>query len=231
MFLSATIRDRIQSRASTARNPCMGEIIVTGGARIGFVNATWPFAKLVASPMGLRLSCALDTYDFMPSEVVSLERYGSIPVFSNGVRIAHARSEYPSKIIFWCFGSPDALITRIRETGFMPTAPASSEIQSRGVPFRWASVLAFILIWNGLFFLINAVRHGSMNKPGAFTLAPLLFAFLIGWGTKRSVKLQKIILKDGRSVNEIKSFLSLIQTVSALLLVVFAVLLFTGALS
>jgi hypothetical protein len=94
-----------------------------------------------------------------------------------------------------------------------------------------AAVLAFILIWNGLFLLINAAPHGSMNKPGALTLAPLLFAFFIGWGTKRSVKLQKIILKDTRSVNEIKSFLSLIQTVSALLLVVFAVLLFTGALS
>ncbi len=70
-----------------------------------------------------------------------------------------------------------------------------------------------------------------MNKPGVIALAPLLFAFLIGWGTKRSVKLQKIILKDARSVNEIKSFLSLIQTVSALLLVAVAVLLFTDALN
>jgi hypothetical protein len=209
----------------------MGEISVTGGARIGFVNATWPLAKLVASPPGLRLTCALDTYDFLSSEVVSLERYGSIPVFYNGVRIAHARPDYPSKIIFWCFGSPDELITRIRETGFMPSAPASSEIQSRGVPFRWIAVLAFIFVWNGLFFLINAAPHGSMNKPGTFALAPLLFAFLIAWGTKRSVKLQRIILKDARSVNEIKSFLSLIQTVSAFLLVEFVVLLFTGALS
>jgi hypothetical protein len=50
----------------------MGEISVTGGARIGFVNATWPLAKIVASPRGLRLTCALDTYSFLPSEVVSL---------------------------------------------------------------------------------------------------------------------------------------------------------------
>jgi len=209
----------------------MGEINVTGGARIGFVNASWPLAKLVTSPLGLRLACVLDTYDFVPGDVVSLERYGSIPLFFNGVRIVHARLDYPSKIIFWCFGSPDELISRIRAAGFMPTAKAGSEIQSRGIPFRWGAILAFILIWNGLFLLINAARHGSMNKPGVIALAPLLFAFLIGWGTKRSVKLQKIILKDARSVNEIKSFLSLIQTVSALLLVAVAVLLFTDALN
>lgn len=209
----------------------MGEISVTGGARIGFVNATWPFAKLEASPTRLRLTCTLDTYDFMPGEVVLLERCGSIPFFSSGVRIAHVRSDYPAKIIFWCLGNPDALIARIRETGFMPAGPGSSEIQSRGFPFRWAAVVAVILIWNGLFLLIDAAPHASANKPGAFTLAPLLFAFLLGWGTKRSAKLQKMILRDGRSVNEIKSLLSLIQTVAALLLAVFAVLLFTGALS
>jgi len=209
----------------------MGEINVTGGARIGFVNATWPLAKLVASPLGLRLTCVLDTYHFVPTDVVSLERYRSIPLFTNGVRIVHARPDYPWKIIFWCFGSPDELISRIREAGFMPSAIAGSEIQSRGIPFRWGAILAFILIWSGLFLLFSPVPHGSMNKPGAFALAPLLFAFLIGWGTKGSVILQKIILKDTRSVNEIKSFLSLIQTVSALLLVIFAVLLLTDALS
>jgi hypothetical protein len=209
----------------------MGEITVTGGARIGIVNATWPLAKLSASPVLLRLICLMDTYDFESRDVVSLERYGSIPFFRNGVRILHGRADYPSKIIFWCFGNPEELIIRIREAGFLPTAPASSEIRWRGIPFRWAAILFFIVVWNGSFLLNGAIPHGSRNQPGVFILAPLLFAFLASWGIKRSPTLQNMVLNDGRSINEVKGFLSLLPTVSAFLLVVFAALLFTGAIS
>lgn len=208
----------------------MREIAVTGGARIGIVNAAWPFAKLFASLARLKLTCLLDTYEFEPCDVVSLERYGSIPLFSIGIRLLHARPDYPSKIIFWCIGNPEELISRIREIGFLPTAPASSQIRWRGIPFRWGAILFFILAWNGLFLLNGAISSGSKNQPGVLTLAPLLFVFLAGWGIKRSPTLQNIALSDGRSINEVKGFLSLLQTISALLLVVFSILLVTGAL-
>ena len=163
----------------------MGEISIRGGARIGIVNATWPFAKLLVSPMRLSLTCVLDTYDFLPSNVVSLERYGALPLFYSGVRIAHARPDYPSKIIFWCPGNPEVLISGIREAGFLPTAPASSVIQRRGIPLRWSAIILFILIWNGLFLLNDKLQHGSTNRAGPFMLAPLLFAFLVCWGGQK----------------------------------------------
>jgi hypothetical protein len=212
-------------------NQVTGEISVIGGARIGIVNATWPFARLVATAAGLRVTSVFDTYDFRPSDVVSLERYGSIPFFGNGIRIAHSRPDYPAKIVFWCLSNPEELIARIRETGFAPIAPANSRIRSRGLAFRWSAVLLFILFWNGLFFLNNPKPYLPGNKPGILTLAPLAFAFLIGWGTKTSPELQKMVLKDGRSVNEVRSFLSLLQMVSGLLLIVFTILLVAGALS
>lgn len=205
----------------------MEEISITGGARIGWVNATWPLARLVASATRLRLISVLGTYDFLPRDVVSLERYGSIPFFASGVRIAHAHSDYPSKIIFWYLGNPETLIEQIRGVGFLPAAPPSSETKWRGIPVRWTAILLFILIWNGLFLLDGAVRHSFVSQPGLFTLIPLLLAFLVCWGTKTSPRLQKMILRDGRSVNEIKAHLSLIQTVSGILLGIFAVLVLT----
>ena len=231
--LDKHLRERPKSRQNVpvlAANQFTREISVIGGARIGIVNATWPFARLVATSTGLSVTTLLDPYDFRPSDVVSLERYGSLPLFSNGIRIVHSRPDYPAKVIFWCFGNPDQLIARIRETGFMPIAPANSRIRSRGLAFRWSAVLLFILFWIALFFLNNPKPYLPGNQPGILTLASLAFAFLISWGIKRSPELQKMVLKDGRSVNEVRSFLSLLQMVSGLLLIVFTILLATGAL-
>jgi hypothetical protein len=207
----------------------MVEIKFTGGARIGWVNASWPFAKLIASATSLRLSSLGGTYNFLPSDVVALERYGIIPIFSSGIRIAHARSDYPCKIIFWYLGNPETLIGEIRETGFLPTAPTSSETKWRGIPVRWGAILVAVLVWNGLFFLDGVFSRGIAKRPGFFALVPLLMAFLVCWGIKRSPRFQEVILKEGRSINEIKAHLSLVQTVSGILLIMFSVFVLTGA--
>ncbi|HYA63828.1 MAG TPA: hypothetical protein VED66_11545 [Candidatus Sulfotelmatobacter sp.] len=206
----------------------METISAIGGSRIGWVNATWPFAKLVVSSTHLRLATNfLDTYDFLPSEVVSLESYGLVPFFARGIRIVHARPDYPPKIIFWYLGNPEALLERIRGAGFLPTAPASSETKWREFPARWTAILLFILVWNGLFLIGNAGPRGPVNRPGLFTLAPLFLAFMVSWGTKKSLGLQRLILKDGHSVNEIRASLSLIQVVTGVLLIIFSILLLT----
>jgi hypothetical protein len=193
---------------------------ITGGARIGLVNATWPFAKLAVSPSLLRLSSLQGTYNFAPSDVVSLQSCGSIPIFSRGIRITHARQDYPAKIIFWYLGNPDSVITRIRETGFLPSAPASAEIRWRGIPIRWTALVVLILTWYGLFLPMKAFA----KPPLALGLVPLLGAFSVCWAITKYPQLQKAILRNGRSVSEIKAFLSLIQTVSGLLIITFGII-------
>jgi hypothetical protein len=103
----------------------MAEFSVTGGMRVGWLHATWPFARLTVSETGLRLSGLMSgSYSFAPGEVVSLDRIG-IPFLSSAIQIVHNRADYPSKIIFWGIGSTEDLLARIRETGFTGTALAA----------------------------------------------------------------------------------------------------------
>jgi hypothetical protein len=61
-----------------------------GGARIGWLNASWPFAKLTSSRKALALSC-LGSFEFSPAQVVAIEPYRWF--LSHGVRIHHNRPD------------------------------------------------------------------------------------------------------------------------------------------
>jgi hypothetical protein len=201
------------------------EVSAVGGARIGWVNASWPFARLTASANHLKLTGLIGTYEFLPKDVVSLERYGSIPLFYSGIRIVHNRRDYPSKIIFWCFNRPETLIDRVRSVGFSPIAPASSEAVRRGFPIRWTVILLFLLLWDGPFLFYRPSPH---TVPGLLILAELSLTFLLCWGVRTSAQLQRLVLRQGHTVTEIKSLLLLIQMVTGILTLVFAVLLVSG---
>jgi hypothetical protein len=91
-----------------------------GGARIGLMNATWPFAQLKLTPDELVLQVVfLGTYVFRPGQVTRVEPYGLIPFVGKGVRIHHRVSGYPEKIVFWylCM-NPQPIVDRIRELGY-----------------------------------------------------------------------------------------------------------------
>jgi hypothetical protein len=203
----------------------MEEMRVTGGgANVGFIKATGPLlATLRASSSRLQLRLLLDVYEFHPNQVVSLESCG---IFRNGIRIIHTRPEYPSKLIFWCFGSfwcsgsAEVLIDKTRAAGFLPTAPAGSERMWRGIPLRWTAIL-FVLVWCGLFLLDDVIPRRSPDQPGIFALIAWLSAFLVSLGTKKSRRLQRMILRKDHYVDEIKAYLSLMEIVTPILMVIF----------
>jgi len=60
-------------------------------------------------------------------------------------------------------------------------------------------------------------------------LTPLIFAFALSVGTLMSPELQRLVLKPGRSVGEIKPFLRLLAFISGILLIVFSILFASGA--
>lgn len=184
-----------------------------GGARISWVDASWPFARLSASSDRLALDVAmLGSYEFQPDHVVSLDIHGWL---RRGIRIQHVRSDYPKHIVFWQFGSGEKLLQDIRATGFMPRAQPQLTAAASGIPFRWSAIFVSIAIWNALFLL----DRRSTTQPGVFAAVALFLLFSLAWCAPRSSWLQRMLLKPGRSVGEVKPILHLFRLVAGMLLV------------
>ena len=77
----------------------------TGGARVGWTNATYPLARLSVTTDQLSISIQLlGTYTFAPDQVATVEKYVMIPVITSGVRIHHCNVDCPERFIF-CAGA------------------------------------------------------------------------------------------------------------------------------
>jgi hypothetical protein len=197
----------------------------TGGARVGWTNATWPLAKLTATSNSLRVAIRiLGDYSFTPDTVVSITRYTMIPVLGWGIQIQHSVPEYPARFIFWCLGSPDTLLAGIRDAGFQPQAPASAIPLRTGMAFRWQAVVIAILVWNGLFLLDMSSGRRPVPIPGPLSLLALGLVFAAGLATLRVPSIQRLILKPDRSVGEIRPILNLLLVISGFMLVIFTII-------
>ena len=73
-------------------------ISFTGGARVGWINATWPFAKLTVHKDKMDLdSTFIGKYSFTLEQVILLKKHTTIPVVGWGIQIIHNISEYPNR--------------------------------------------------------------------------------------------------------------------------------------
>jgi len=202
---------------------------VTGGARVGWTGTSWPLARLSATPEQLTISIRLlGTYSFAPDQVLSVERYVMIPFLGWGIRIHHCNADCPQRVIFWCLGNPDTVLAGIRDAGFLPAASNSSSPERHGLAMRWSAIIIPVVVWNVLFRLGIGPTNGVPPHPGLFMLAPLLFMFALSVGTLKSPILQRLILKPGRSVGEIRPLLRLLAFISAFMLVIFSILFVSG---
>ena len=71
----------------------------TGGARLDFFNASYPFATLSADTQTIRLSCLGRDYVFAKRTIQRLSRHRGL--FSIGLRIEHTEPSHPQFVIFW----------------------------------------------------------------------------------------------------------------------------------
>jgi hypothetical protein len=213
----------------------MNQIKLTGGAKIGMVSASWPFAILKVSRERLDLNATIvGRYVFRPGDIVSVEPYGIIPVIGRGIKINHRVPNYKKKVIFWSFVNPDELIRRIRQTGFLdntagPDAQTDDGIvtarqKQGGFPIRVPYAIAAVVIWNVLFMIdfIDITGSGTKNfGPGKGVMAALGFLFFASVLLLISKKFRKLVLKEGRDLEDISRFLYFIIFISGFMLLSF----------
>lgn len=98
----------------------MDKLEITGGARIGMANATWPFATLKVTKDKLELNASIvGNLVFQPKDIISIETYTIIPILGQGIKINHRITNYNNKVIFWMFKDPSTVVYQIRQIGFL----------------------------------------------------------------------------------------------------------------
>jgi len=198
----------------------VSEVSFVGGARVGWVNASWPFARLRASAKQLSLS-SLGTYEFRPEEVASIDCYGAIPLLASGLRIVHSRNDYPERMIFWCMGNREHVLAELDRVGFRPSGHAAP--RAAGFPFRWSLVIAAILLWNLFIFLDRPFDKSPTGRPGFGALSALAVMFGLSVATLASTCVQGLVLREGHAIGEVKSFLWLLAVIAGLLTLFFGI--------
>ena len=209
----------------------MNELQLTGGARIGMANATFPFATLKVNKDRLELNASIvGNLTFQPSDIISIEPYTMIPILGQGIKINHKVSGYKERVIFWTFKDPNSVVRQIQETGFLNNQNTSEqkidkniiEKQAKGgFPIKKGFVIGVIVVWN-LLFLSDFIPFFLSNKEGIpignGVLAAIGLLFLTALLSLISADFRRLILKDGRELNDIKKFAIFAMIISGFML-------------
>lgn len=210
----------------------MENLKITGGARIGMMNATWPFATLKVSKDKLELNASIaGNLVFRPKDIVSIKSYSIIPIFGRGIKINHRIENYNSNVIFWTWKDPSIIIDQIRRTGFLDAtySGSSEEVhhiiqqqQSGSFPMKKSVAIVGGVLWNVL-FLYDFVTFFALGRKGmpldkGATIA-LAMLFVVSALTLASSGFRRLVLKDGSTIDDIKKFLYLIMFISGFIFI------------
>lgn len=210
---------------------------VTGGARIGLINYSWPLAKLTATADLLTVTTSMlglfrsGTYSFTRDQVISIERYGWIPVIGVGIRIHHCVADYPEKVVFWC--KPETVLAALAGIGFTPSPRQAESPQApvpRGFPLRWAPLIIVAILWNLLMGWEMLAGQDRSTTPGLHTLIALWSMFGISFAALQWPAIRPIFLKPGRSFGEVKPIFLLVAVVCGMMAIMFTFMLALGAM-
>jgi hypothetical protein len=210
----------------------MNELIEKGGAKIGWANASWPFAKLHVTDKTLSINATiLGNFIFNKSDIISIEAYSKFGIFMSGIKINHTVQQYNKIVIFWTFKDPEELIRSIRQTGFFDKNEITDPIeeisiknnqQQGGFPLKISFAIAIILLWNLLSFidlehLVNKKQFqfgfgkGFILSTGIMIIICILLLF--------NKPFQRLSMKEGKTINDIRIFIYFILLIVSILFI------------
>ena len=213
----------------------LNEFKKTGGATYGMLNASWPFATLIVTKDKLDLNISLfGNLHFRPVDIISIvpHRYGP---FSDGIRINHTVSTYRSTVIFKSFTDTNELLRQIDETGFLNNRTALPQYEDMeivtaqskgGFAMKTSAAIVIVVIWNAL-LLPGFYGTFFKNEPPHFGLGMRLalgFMLLLSILLLLSEPVRRLILKEGRDLDDIKRFAYFMILLSSLMLIMTSII-------
>lgn len=204
----------------------------TGGAKIGMASATWPLVVLTVNRECLKINGTfIGNLVFAPSDIRSIEPLTGFG--KKGIKINHNVSTYKEEVTFLTSSNPHTLIKEIENTGFLSNLTPISFVlkqeienyQTQGSsPFKTIPVIAIIVIANILMLTSIIPLMTRQDEKVDFGLGiplGLVFIALISLLLITVEPARRIILKNGRTRNDIARGAVFLLAISGLMSLAF----------
>ncbi len=209
---------------------------LTGGARIGMANASFPFASLYVDHTVLKINASIIGHlVFQPKDIISILPHTSIPIIGKGIEITHRVSNYSTEVIFWTLKNPNTVLNEIEKTGFLSNSLSETSTQDLEIlkqqqedrfPIKKSAVLFYIAAWNILFLtdIIPSFFYEKTESPfhGAGIPVALGLVFFSSLLVLFSKSFQKLKLKENCTLATFKKFVYFLAFISGILCIAFA---------
>jgi hypothetical protein len=186
-----------------------------GGAKYGFVGATWPFAELKVQNDNIMITISgIGKIAFLRSDIEDIKQE------KKGISFSHKVIGYNHKIIFYYKKlSPTELVNEIKKTSFWLDSSSSNieesaekvrQLQKEGfLTFKPIALLSLFALWNIPILSNTTLFSGEQNLvfpmfKGFVTSAFLVFSILAMILSLKPIR--SLFLKDGRTIQDINRF-------------------------
>jgi hypothetical protein len=209
----------------------MREFKMTGGAKIGMLKSTWPFADLTVTRDKLELNVSLlNKLVFLPGDIKAITPHSGGYKMGAGIKIHHTIPQYKEEVLFWSSKSPAELMRQIEATGFMTNTNTVSqrskaevrELQEHGgFAMRIQAVTVVAILWFAIviYGAINMSLTGSMEA--FFSALQVAFGVIILFSIATLVlpAFAKSVLKPGYTAADVNKFLIFLSIIAGFMLV------------